>query len=79
MRSQEKEAEAQRDIETLKKDQERLFKEKEKDIEALKQKIDCMTVEKVQLWDNRVRLEKVVFPSCQQIPRSTEELDAEAK
>ena len=45
----------------------------------LKKEQDRLIVEKAQLWENKVCLEKVVSVACQQVPENTEEMDAEAK
>ena len=64
MRSQEKEAESQKDIEPLKKDKERLIEVNTKGIRVLKKEQDRLIVEKSKLWDNRVCLENVVSVAC---------------
>ena len=36
-----------------------------------------LTVEKVQLWDDRAQLEKEVSVACQEVPAINEDMDAE--
>ena len=50
-----------------------------KEIEEFKKEQDRLVVEKVHLWDNRVRLEEVVSDACQHVFESTEELDVLGK
>ena len=62
MQSQEKEAEAQKDLEELKKVQEELRAKSAIEIIELKKEQYQLIVEKAHLWDSRVRMEEAQMP-----------------
>ena len=45
----------------------------------LKKEQDRLIVEKVQLWENKVHLEKEFLISCQQVQENNEDMDMEEK